>query len=173
MPNFAERTGSGTVLSCCSWYLWSFMTTKICKRNRTTNRYAFPNVYEYVSSWSLSRLHPPHDSILRHINCKTKHLVHFSRTHKKQSYNMTTAKTSNQQLHTTERWQDYCYEDYDYYVDENDYDDFSLSPSSSRSSSGPSYKSTRRQQPQQGKSGGSIYSSKHVRAKESILKRRK
>jgi hypothetical protein len=93
--------------------------------------------------------------------------------HTKQSNNMTTAKTSNQQLHSTERWQDDCYEDYDYSVDENDYDDFSLSRRSSRFSSGPSYKNKRRQQPHQGKSGGSIYSSKHVRAKESLQKRRK
>ncbi|CAJ1951382.1 unnamed protein product [Cylindrotheca closterium] len=57
-------------------------------------------------------------------------------------------------------------EDYDYCDEYDDYDDFNIGPTTTASSI-----ASRRQQPKQGKSGGSIYSAKHIRAKEAMQKR--
>ncbi|KAL3944163.1 MAG: hypothetical protein SGBAC_001772 [Bacillariaceae sp.] len=56
-------------------------------------------------------------------------------------------------------------EDYDYFDEYDTYDDFNIGQSNASSVS------NRRQLPKQGKSGGSIYSAKHVRAKEAMQKR--
>eukprot|EP00980_Cylindrotheca_fusiformis_P029461 scaffold23479_cov143-Cylindrotheca_fusiformis.AAC.11 len=67
----------------------------------------------------------------------------------------------------------YCADDYECF-DEYDYDDFSLRHHTSATGGAGSSKTKRRHQPKQGKSGGgSIYSAKHIRAKESLKQRRR